>query len=402
MAYSNHRYDTADYKRVDPMLGTDDDFRCLCEECHKHGMKLIIDGVFSHTGSDSVYFDAKHRFGGGAISDPDGSRYKSWFNFKHYPDEYESWWGIATLPCVNELNEDYLDYIIRDEDSVVAHWMNLGADGFRLDVVDEIPDEFLALLRHRVKELNPDSIIIGEVWEDASNKISYGKRRTYFTAAELDSTMNYPFRTAIIDYATGAANAEAFENSVMNILENYPPEVIGCLMNSLSTHDTPRILTLLSGVTYTTRDERASAVLSGADRENAMARTKLAVALQFTLPGNPAIYYGDEIGMEGYEDPFNRRYFRWDNVDHELASFYRKAAKLKEHPAVKAVRTDFICYGGLLHMRRYSDDTCIHVVANNTQCSVPVPKKANVLMSARYDGIALAPCGWYIYEDEIQ
>ena len=139
MAWSNHRYDTADYRRPDPMLGTEEDFRTLCDEAHARGMRVILDGVFSHTGSNSVYFDAKHVFGHGAVSDPN-SPYRRWYRFHRYPDDYEAWWGIRTLPCVEELDETYLHYIIEDEDSVIAHWLRLGADGFRLDVVDELPD----------------------------------------------------------------------------------------------------------------------------------------------------------------------------------------------------------------------------------------------------------------------
>jgi len=276
--------------------------------------------------------------------------------------------------------------------------MRLGADGFRLDVVDEIPDEFLRALRKRVKELNPNSIIIGEVWEDASNKISYSKRRTYFTASELDSTMNYPFRTAVICYAMGNSTPVEFEYSVMTILENYPPDVVACLMNSLSTHDTPRILTLLSGVTYPTREERANAMLSCEQRALAIAREKLAAALQFSLPGNPAIYYGDEIGMEGYEDPFNRRYFRWDSQDSDLLEFYRAVSDLKKHPAMQGIKTEFVDDGPLLHFMRTDDQHTLHVVANNTESSVAVPQKERIILSSGYSSDRLDPYGWYIYE----
>ncbi|MBD8925645.1 MAG: glycoside hydrolase family 13 protein, partial [[Eubacterium] rectale] len=141
MAYSNHRYDTADYKRIDPMLGTQEDFAALCADAHALGMRVILDGVFSHTGSNSAYFDAKGIFGHGAVSDPQ-SPYRSWYRFRHYPDDYDAWWNMPTLPNVEELSESYVNYVIEDEDSVLAHWLRLGADGFRLDVVDELPDEY--------------------------------------------------------------------------------------------------------------------------------------------------------------------------------------------------------------------------------------------------------------------
>ncbi|MBE7022006.1 MAG: glycoside hydrolase family 13 protein, partial [Ruminococcaceae bacterium] len=197
MAYSNHRYDTADYKKIDPLLGTEQDFVSLCKEAHRLDIKIILDGVFSHTGSNSVYFDEKGVFGNGAVSNQN-SPYRDWYQFQDYPTKYTSWWGIDTLPCVDELNEDYMDYIIYAQDSVISHWLKLGADGFRLDVADELPDEFIAAFHKKLKEMNPDALLLGEVWEDASNKISYSKRRKYFSDSNLDSVMNYPFKEAII------------------------------------------------------------------------------------------------------------------------------------------------------------------------------------------------------------
>ncbi len=328
-AYSNHRYDTADYKCVDPMLGTEEEFVTLCHEAHKRKMKVILDGVFSHTGSDSVYFDVHNRFGKGAFHHPD-SPYRDWFQFQEYPHQYESWWGIKTLPCVNELNESYLDFIIRDEDSVIAHWMKRGADGFRLDVADELPDEFIRLLHERVKELNPEGLVIGEVWEDASNKCSYGVRRTYFTEAELDSVMNYPFRDGILDYLTGKLDGLAFAQRVMTICENYPRPVVDCLMNSLSTHDTPRILTLLGDAFEGSKEEKANRFLSPEQKEIALNKERQAAAMQFFLPGMPCIYYGDEAGMEGFEDPLNRRCFPWGKEEKELSKFYKKLSSFKQ------------------------------------------------------------------------
>ena len=202
MAYSNHRYDTADYKRVDPMLGTEEDFRILCEDAHARGMRVVLDGVFSHTGSNSIYFDAKYIFGNGAVSNPD-SPYRDWYHFSHYPDKYEAWWGMPTLPNVEETAESYMNYIIDAEDSVVAHWLKLGADGFRLDVVDELPDLFVDRLKKRIREIKPDALLVGEVWEDASNKRAYSVSRRYFVDGELDSVMNYPWRKAIIDFTLG-------------------------------------------------------------------------------------------------------------------------------------------------------------------------------------------------------
>ena len=333
MAYSNHRYDTADYKRPDPMLGTEQDFRDLCDEAHRRGIRVILDGVFSHTGSNSVYFDAEGVFGGGAVSDPD-SPYRKWYRFSHYPDQYEAWWGIRTLPCVEELEESYLNYIIDDEDSVVAHWMALGADGFRLDVVDELPDEFVLRLKRRIRKINPEALLLGEVWEDASNKRAYSVSRRYFVDAELDSVMNYPWRTAIMNYVMGTDDGQAFGEAVMTIAENYPPQVLACVMNHLGTHDTPRILTLLGDSFYGPKEEKAERFLTPEARALAVLRLKRAAFLQFTLPGMPSIYYGDEAGMEGFEDPFCRRCFPWGAEDKDLQAYYAALCRMKNTLAV--------------------------------------------------------------------
>ena len=202
-SFSSHRYDTGDYKTPDPMLGTEGDFAALCRCAHAHGIRVILDGVYSHTGSNSLYFDRNYTFGGnGAYCRPD-SPFHSWYTFYHWPDRYNSWWGFDTLPTVNKMDPGFLDTIITGEDSVVAHWLRLGADGFRLDVADELPDAFIALLRERIREIKPDALLLGEVWEDASNKVAYNIRRKYFTEGELDSVMNYPFRTAILDFVRG-------------------------------------------------------------------------------------------------------------------------------------------------------------------------------------------------------
>ncbi|MBE7042884.1 MAG: glycoside hydrolase family 13 protein [Ruminococcaceae bacterium] len=361
-AYSNHRYDTADYKCIDPMLGTEEDFIAFCNEAHQRNMKVILDGVFSHTGSDSVYFDVHNRFDNGAFHHGD-SPYKDWFQFREYPHSYESWWGIKTLPCVNELNESYLDFIIRDEDSVVAYWMKRGADGFRLDVADELPDEFIRLLHKKVKELNPDGLVIGEVWEDASNKCSYGVRRTYFTEKELDSVMNYPFRDGILEYLTGKTDGLTFAQTVMTICENYPRPVVNCLMNSLSTHDTPRIITLLGDSFAGTKEEKAERSLSFEQKEMALQKERQAAAMQFFLPGMPCIYYGDEAGMEGFEDPLNRRCFPWGREDKKLTEFYCQLILLKKrYPELKKGDTALV-FGNeeVFHMSR---DNRFHLIVN--------------------------------------
>ena len=249
--------------------------------------------------------------------------------FSEYPEKYESWWGIDTLPCVNELDSSYLNYILYDEDSVVKHWLRLGIDGFRLDVADELPDEFLERFKSVLRKENPQALLLGEVWEDASNKISYNTRRKYFWGKELDSVMNYVYKDAIIGFVRQEIDAVSFNERIMRIFENYPPQVIHCVMNLLSTHDTPRIATTLTGAWYQSREERAYRRPTEAERMKSKKRQRVAVFLQYTLPGMPCIYYGDEIGMEGFEDPFNRRFFDWDHKNESVSSFYQTMGMLK-------------------------------------------------------------------------
>lgn len=317
-AFSSHRYDTGDYKTPDPMLGTHADFIQLCREARKLNIHVILDGVFSHTGSNSLYFDRYGAFGGhGAYTDPN-SPYRSWYQFYHYPDSYNCWWNFDTLPCVNKMDPSYLEYMIDGQDSVVAHWLRLGADGFRLDVVDELPDEFVLRLKKRMREIKPDALLMGEVWEDASNKIAYDTRRRYFVDGELDSVMNYPYRKAVIDFLRQRDDGKGFREAVMTIAENYPPQVLACCMNHLGTHDTPRILTALMDDFEGSRAEKAARHLSPGQLLVAKERLRMASFLQFVLPGAPSVYYGDEAGMEGYADPFNRRTYPWGREDPDL------------------------------------------------------------------------------------
>ena len=189
-AHSNHRYDTADYMHIDPALGTDDDFKALAEACRDAGIRIILDGVFSHTGVDSRYFDLYGTYGGKGAASGKQSEYYDWYNFKHFPDDYDCWWGVKDLPNVNEMTPSYQSFIYGDKDSVIRHWLKMGADGWRLDVADELPDEFISGIRRAIKEEKTDGLLIGEVWEDASNKISYGIHRRYLLGNELDGTMH--------------------------------------------------------------------------------------------------------------------------------------------------------------------------------------------------------------------
>lgn len=329
-AHENHRYNTANYEKIDPMLGTEEDFRELCKTAGDIGIDIILDGVFSHTGADSVYFNKFGRYGDhtGAYRDRN-SPYFPWYSFTAYPDKYESWWGITTLPNVNENNEQYTQYICGDG-GILQKWIEAGAKGWRLDVADELPDQFLDNLNKAVKKMGGDKIIYGEVWEDASNKESYGVRRRYLIGGQLDSVMNYPFKEAILNYVK-YADAKVFKDSILTILDHYPKPSIDMLMNFLSTHDTERALTRLGGeeVGWHDKDWQCERYLDGQQYMYGISLLKCAMVLQFFLPGIPSVYYGDEAGMEGYRDPFNRRCYPWGKENLDLIEFTKQLSKVR-------------------------------------------------------------------------
>lgn len=403
-AFSSHRYDTCDYKTPDPMLGTEEDFTELCKAAHDRGIRIVLDGVYSHTGSRSIYFDKNHEFGGGAVSDPN-SPYRNWYQFHHYPDSYNCWWNFDTLPCVNKMDPGFLDYVIDGEDSVVAHWLRLGADGFRLDVADELPDEFILRLKRRIRAIRPDALLIGEVWEDASNKIAYSRRRRYFVDGELDSVMNYPFRTAILHFIKAVDDGRGLKETVLSIVENYPPQVLPCLMNSLGTHDTLRILTALVDDFDGSRAEKAARRLSMQQMILAKERLRMASFLQFTLPGSPCVYYGDEAGMEGYADPFNRRPYPWGAEDGDLLEHYRRLTALRrEIPALRRGEIRFFqAKNRMLGFTRELEGQRIRIYINRSHDNWDIePGRIllghNLELVAR-DRIRLAPMGLCAVED---
>lgn len=373
-AWSTHRYDTCDYKRIDPMLGDEQSFRALCDEAHARGMKIILDGVFSHVGSRSEYFQR-------AIHDPK-SAYRDWFQFKHYPDVYESWWGITTLPCINKLNPDFMRYMIDDEDSVAIHWLRLGADGWRLDVVDELPDAFVARLRARIRAFKPDALLIGEVWEDASNKIAYDCRRRYFTDRQLDSVMNYPWQKAILRYVRGEDDGSGLGEQIRTLAENYPPDVLQTVMNILSTHDTPRAINAILDPRDGDRAELAQRHFTDGQLQEGKKRLKLAAFLQFMLPGIACIYYGDEAGMTGYRDPFNRCCYPWGREDEALISFYRSLAQLKKSDPALRRGTVLVLEagGGRLMLLRQHEGHSVAVCCNQSDTPWTLPRSGRLLL----------------------
>ena len=368
-AHSNHRYDTADYEKIDTLLGTEEDLKSLCKTAkEKYGISIILDGVFSHTGCDSKYFNLYNHYNTLGAYNSTESPYFSWYKFINWPDDYHAWWGIKLLPEVIEEDESYRNYIC-GKDGILRKWLRCGISGWRLDVADELPDIFLDDLRKAVKEENENAVIIGEVWEDATNKFAYGQRRKYLLGEELDSVMNYPFADAVLNFVR-YGHGEYFFDSVMNIVENYPPQVLNVLMNHIGTHDTERAITRLAGPDNEGRGrdwQFANNELPSYDYLKGISMMKMASLIQFTLPGVPSIYYGDEIGMQGMKDPFNRACMQWDNHNEELLKWYKRLGQIR-NGAKALIDGEFVpvfCENSAIAYERVSTDNSILVAVNN-------------------------------------
>ena len=355
-ASSNHRYNTGDYRRIDPMLGTEEDFRALCAEAHDLGIRVILDGVFNHNGRDSRYFNADGRYDTLGAAQSQDSPYYPWFHFHPWPTDYDAWWGIRDLPAVNEDAPSYRDFIFGGEDSVIRHWLRAGADGWRLDVADELPDDFIAGIRQAMDETKPGCLLLGEVWEDGSNKIAYSQRRRYLLGGETHCLMNYPFRTAALCYLRGGDAAE-FRESMETIRENYPAPAFLSAMNFLGTHDTPRVLSLLGeGQAPAEKAERAVYRLDPEEERLGKERWKLASALLYAFPGSPMLFYGDEAGLQGLEDPFCRGGYPWGREDEELLAWFRLLGRVRKRPSLRRGDLTWLhAQGPLLAFRRQAE-----------------------------------------------
>ena len=329
-AASNHKYDTGDYMKVDAMFGGDEAFSRLLSAAHEKGMRVILDGVFNHTGADSRYFNRYGHYKDilGAYQSKE-SPYFSWYDFREFPNRYTAWWDIEILPRLMTDKEECQDFFV-GEDGVIDHWMKYGVDGFRLDVVDELSDAFVSRIKSRMNAAFPRSALYGEVWEDASDKVAYGSRRAYYDGKELDGVMNYPLRAGLIAYLR-YGDVGALKYALTDIMYYAPKRIRDAQMNLLGTHDTERILTALAGDHRgdTKNADLAVKRMTGEQRERGIKLLSLAYLTLATLPGIPTVFYGDEAGLEGYGDPFNRLPFPWHKIEEKLFSVYQAVGKLR-------------------------------------------------------------------------
>ncbi len=397
-AYSNHKYDTGDYLTVDPGFGGEPAFLHLLEKAAERGIKVILDGVFNHTGDDSIYFNRYGTYDSVGAYQSEDSPYADWYHFRSFPEEFESWWGIPILPKLNASAKSCRTFFT-GADGVCAKYVNMGIGGWRLDVADELSDRFLDELRVSVKDAsNGEAVIIGEVWENAADKIAYGYRRRYLQGKQLDSVMNYPVRNGILSFVKDG-NAEALYHTLTELYASYPRCVSDALMNLLGTHDTERILTVLGSLPEELQrpnHELAHASLSPVRKKQALKLLRMAATLQFTVFGIPSVYYGDEVGMEGYHDPFCRYPFPWQDVegDHpnalraELLSFYRALGDLRKAEAFHGGDFRILSHGNahIAYERVSHDGKERYIIAANrgeapVSLSPDIPANAEIMLS---------------------
>ena len=419
-ASSNHKYDTFDYTQIDDAFGDENDFKLLCSEAGKMGIRIILDGVFNHTGADSIYFNFFGRKGLNGACQGQSSQYYSWFTFTE--DGYESWWGVGDLPNVRESEETYQNYIYKGKNSIVRKWLRLGASGWRLDVADELPDEFIAGIRTAMREEGSDNLLMGEVWEDASNKEAYGILRKYFQGDELQSTMNYPFRTSALAFINGNISAGEFAALLMSLKENYPKENFYANLNLIGSHDRARSLTELSdsqaiiegkisNPDYALNAEEQAFFDMGCSRPDAIKaaftipedklrlakdRLKALSMLQFVMPGVPCIYYGDEAGMQGWEDPFNRGSYPWGQEDRELMEHYKMLCRLrKDYPIL--ISGDFLPYACSEHVicfERFTESERFWLFVNR---GIFEWETITINVTGQEESLTLAPLEWSVF-----
>lgn len=413
---SNHRYDVGNYERVDSYLGTNEDLKKLCTKAHKNGMKIILDGVFNHTGNDSLYFNEYENYDTIGAYQGIKSKYYDWY--KHNENgEFEYWWGFKNLPVCNPNNKDWQNYIY-GKNGIIDELFNLGIDGIRLDVADELTDNFIENIRIAVKRNKKDGFIIGEVWENAITKEKDGKQRKYLLGKGMDTVMNYPFTNAILKYVR-FGDYQYFKNTLNDILAKYPKDVINSLMNSLSTHDITRAITTLVGkgiekendliwdTKYDRKWQTENEKLTEEEYIEGIEKLKIATIIQYFLPGNSCIYYGDEIGMYGYRDPFNRKCFDWKCEGNDLNKFFVKIGKIKnKYDFLSEAQLEIICLNEeIISFKRFLGKNSITIVVNrnNENTSIEFLKnnlEGKIILQEKFSQYSLDGLGFIIIENK--
>ncbi|MBC7917624.1 MAG: hypothetical protein H7Y28_07435 [Rhodoferax sp.] len=376
-AASNHKYDTADYRNIDPAFGTNADFVRLTREAAKRGIRVIPDTSLNHTGDDSIYFDryGNHKsngaFANGKVNPT--SPYANWYSFddsQTEPDKkFKGWVGIPGLPELDKASPAWRAFAYGNRDSVTKMWLDRGAAGWRMDVAPWVSDDFWREWRRAVKTHKPDALTVAETWFDASK---------YFLGDTFDSTMNYIFRNTVLEYARGGNALELYGNIEL-MREAYPPQAFYALMNLLSSHDQARALHQFGWHAETT-DAKTIAV--------AKQRQKLAVFFQMVFPGAPTVYYGDEVSLTGGDDPYNRAAYPWADLggkpDTDMLAEFKRLIKLrKDHAVLRrgSIAAPLHLDANSIVLLREQGNTYAITATNNAaqaqQLTVQVPAKLN-------------------------
>ena len=403
-AHTNHKYDTGDYETVDSMFGGEKALKELISEAGKRGISVILDGVFNHTGADSRYFNRYGSYRGAGAYGSRRSPYYKWYDFRNWPDDYECWWGVKLLPATRE-DSSFPEYIRK----IVGDRTAGGIAGWRLDVADELSDRFIGSISAAAKEKDGGAVIIGEVWEDASNKVAYDVRKRYLQGGELDSVMNYPLRKAVVDYLRGGSAAD-FASAVSVIYDHYPRSVCDTLMNFLGTHDTMRIINTLSSAAdkneIPENEPLASLCLTAAERAEAKRKAALAWLICASMYGVPCVYYGDEIGMEGWRDPFCRLPMKWNDADAELTAVYRAVNSLRRSTDTAGSFADgefgiLYAEGSFVSFRRGEAVVCLNA-GETPECAV-FDRRMRMVYPEPKEGVKsyiAAPCSGAVFMPE--
>lgn len=412
-AGSNHSYDTQDYLQIDPYFGTQKDWENLVKHANQLGMRIVLDGVFNHASSDSPFFDRYHHYPTDGACESLNSPYRDWFYFREVgagkcagsagPDsaDYDGWFGFDSIPVLNKSNPAVVDYFIAGADSVTRHWLTQGAAGWRLDVMGDasFPDGYWEQFRTVVRATKPDALIIGELWQKDSTLLRY------LRGDRADTTMNYRLRDAVIGLlAPGNFDGKGFgdsgrilapsefANRLAAIREDYPDAAYYALMNLLDSHDTERLLWTLTPGAETTANKESNAASVAEGKQ----RVRLASLIQFTVPGAPTLFYGDEVGLTGDDDPDDRRTYPWADrggtPDTELFTHYQALATLRRQNPVltdgdlRILLADdssgVVAYG-----RKTGSQTALIVVNRGSAATSPVIPVAGYLP----DGVTLQP-----------
>ena len=418
---SNHRYDTGDYENVDPYAGSNEDLKNLCKFAHKLGMKVILDAVFNHTGNYSRYFNSDGRYVDSiGASKGTESPYYNWY--KKWQGKFLYWWDFKNLPVIDADNKEW-QYFLFSEGGVIDKWFKLGIDGLRLDVADELPDDFIKKIREVVIRNKKDTLIIGEVWENAVTKEKDGKPRNYLLDHSLDTVMNYPWTDAILRYVR-FGDFQKLQSVVLEILNDYPHDSVFSVMNALSTHDITRAMTTLQGEGIEQNGEWVWDVpylgdviknrkwqfendkLEGKNYKEAKKKFKIATIIQYFLPGNVSIFYGDEVGVYGYKDPFNRKTYPWGHRDKDLLNFFRRLGKIRtKYQFLKEADFEFIRLDEeILALKRKDNENSMYVVVNRSKNThkIEMPEikhKEQIIFSINYncENCEIGPYGAVIF-----